>query len=94
MEGFNPATMSDDVLFEACVGAIRRAAVGESQGGDPRSYNYAMELMAESQRRLTAAGHGSRCRSGAYTRAFEEATARHAGREPEPRLCTCAEAQR
>jgi hypothetical protein len=89
MNGIQPLTMGDDVLFEACASAIWRAAEGEARGGDDRSYNYAMELMAESQRRHEAAGHTKRCRSGIYTRAFEKVTANHAGRPVEEIVCDC-----
>jgi hypothetical protein len=81
--------MSEDELFEVTTDAILQAALGESRGGDQPSYDHAMELMAESQRRLTEDGHGERCQSGVYSRAFEKVTATHAGRKPEPQLCGC-----
>jgi len=89
MNTTQPLTMGDDVLFEACVSAIWRAAAGEAQGGDDRSYNWAMELMAESRRRHLAAGHTKRCRSDIYNRAHEKATANHSRRPVEEIKCDC-----
>jgi hypothetical protein len=82
--------LSDADLFTECVAAIGRAAVGESRGGDEASYQHAMGLLAESDRRHVAAGHDRRCVSSVYQRAFAQATADHAGRTVEPLLCTCA----
>lgn len=81
--------LSDADLFTESVTAINRAAVGESRGGDSSSYDYAMELMAESDRRHQAAGHDRRCVSSIYQRAFATATAEHAFREPELLPCSC-----
>ena len=66
-----------------------RAVVGESRGGDEASYNEAMRYLAESQRRLLADGHTKQCGSGVYSEAFEIALAKHSGREPRVRACTC-----
>lgn len=85
----NLTAVSDTDLFDLTVKAIWRAAVGESQGGHDPSYDNAMDLLAESNRRLDAAGHEEYCKSGVYSRAFEQATAEHAYRTPEPQGCTC-----
>jgi hypothetical protein len=81
--------MTNARLLEVAESAIYAAAVGESQGGDDASYDFAGEVMAESKRRLVVAGHKESCRSGIYDRAFEVTTARHGGRVPEFEGCTC-----
>lgn len=82
-------SMSDQQLHDTAVAAIWRAAAGEANGGDDASYRDATELMEESKRRLVAAGHNRNCGGGIYDQAYEQATAEHAYRTPEPRLCTC-----
>ncbi|BAL87224.1 hypothetical protein AMIS_20040 [Actinoplanes missouriensis 431] len=66
--------LTDDDLYAETVTAIRRAAQGEANGGDDASYNHAMDMLAESQRRLINAGHDKWCASGIYDRAFVEAS--------------------
>ena len=85
--------MTDEQLFTETVGAIKRAAHGEAQGGDAASYEYAMDLMRESRRRLVAAGHDSRCQDDIYTRAYRQALADQFGDAPEPTRCTCGKGQ-
>jgi len=82
--------LSDADLFTESVTAIERAAVGECRGGGESWYQYAMGLLAESERRHVAAGHDRRCVSSIYQRAFAQATAAHADRPAELLLCTCA----
>ncbi len=83
------AHLSDEGLFTETVTAINRAAASESQGGDDATYNYAMILMAESQRRLVESGHDRNCGSGIYSQAYEQATADYAYRVATPQGCTC-----
>lgn len=82
-------SLTDEQLFDHAVDAIWRAAEGESRGGHDASYNTAMGFLAESNRRLVAAGHKEYCEAGIYSRAFEKATAEHAGRQPQEKTCTC-----
>jgi hypothetical protein len=82
-------SLTDEQLFDHAVDAIWRAAEGESPGGHDASYNTAMDFLAESNRRLVEAGHKEHCESGIYSRAFEQATAEHAFRNPQPKSCRC-----
>ncbi len=84
-----PAQLTDRQLHDETVTAIKRAAYGESQGGDSASYDYAMTLMRESDRRLIDAGHSARCHDGIYTRAYRQAMAEQFGGAVEPTGCTC-----
>lgn len=81
--------LTDEQLLDTAVGAIRRAVVGESQGGDHPSYDHAMDVLAESRRRMVKFGHSKTCGSGIYSQAYAQVTAEHAGRTPELSLCTC-----
>jgi hypothetical protein len=83
------AALTDEQLFNRAVKAIWNAAAGESRGGDRATYDAAMDLLEESNRRLAASGHEKYCESGIYSRAYEQATAEHAYREPQPKSCTC-----
>ncbi len=89
-----PAPLTDRQLHDETVTAITRAAVGESRGGDSASYDYAMELMRESRRRLVDAGHSARCQDDIYTRAHRQAMAEQLGGTFEPTVCTCGKALR
>lgn len=84
--------LPDTALFDECVTAITRAAAGESRGGDSTSYNYAMTLLAESDRRHEVAGHAKRCVSSIYQRAYAQAVAANQFTEPEPLSCSCGAA--
>lgn len=81
--------LTNEQLLREAIKAIQDGALGESRGGDDASYEQAMTFLAESDRRLVAAGHHRRCQSGLYSRAFEAATAQHAGREPRLLACSC-----
>jgi hypothetical protein len=85
----NPTQMSDDLLFNTTVDAITRAAYDENSGNDSGAYEQAMDLMRESRRRLTEAGHDQWCQDDIYTRAHREAMARQLGHAAEPTECTC-----
>lgn len=87
--------LSDGQLLTEAIEAIQNGAEGEAQGGDEVSYGRALEFLAESVRRLIAAGHSRRCRSGIYHRAYEIVTARHSHGQPvEPieLVCSCGAA--
>lgn len=86
--------LDDAQLLEAAVSAIQAAARGESLGGDELSYEHAMAVMAESDRRLLEAGHNRRCGAGIYSQAFEQVTAAHSGHPLRAARCTCAELSR
>lgn len=81
--------MSDEELLAESVKAIRWAARGEAEGGNDVSYAYAMQLLAESNRRLVADGHRKGCTVGVYAKAYEQVTAHHAQRPPIPLTCCC-----
>ncbi len=85
----NFTQLTDQQFHDETVTAIKQAAYGESRGGDSASYDYAMDLMRESDRRLVDAGHDSRCQDGIYTRAYRQAMAEQLGGTPEPTVCTC-----
>lgn len=79
--------IADETLLDMCERAIW-ASVSQPHDSTPE-YDRAMEFMAESQRRLVAAGHDERCRRGVYEQAYENATAQLSWRTPETLTCTC-----
>lgn len=81
--------LTDEQLLADATRAIQDAAQGEANGGDNDTYVRAIQFKVESDKRLVAGGHVRRCASSIYSQAYENATARHAGRPPQTLVCDC-----